>query len=138
MEPGPSAPDETDILIVGGGIIGTATAFALSSRTGRAITLVERDQIAAGATGDSSAILRHVYGDRTVYSRMAWLGHQFYRRFEAETGYELKTPDQRLFSGAARMSSTPNLPTTATRPSESSGTRRRATRARSCPMSSRS
>jgi glycine/D-amino acid oxidase-like deaminating enzyme len=96
MEPGPSAPDETDILIVGGGIIGTATAFALSSRTGRAITLVEKDQIAAGATGDSSAILRHVYGDRTVYSRMAWLGHQFYRRFEAETGYELKTPDQRL------------------------------------------
>lgn len=96
MDPGPAIPDETEILIVGGGIIGTATAFALSTRTDRSITLVERDQIAAGATGDSSAILRHVYGDRTVYSRMAWMGHEFYRAFEANTGYELKTPDQPL------------------------------------------
>jgi len=27
---------------------------------------------------------------------MAWLSHQFYGHFEAETGYELKTPDQPL------------------------------------------
>lgn len=93
---GPELPTETDILVVGGGIIGTSTAFFLSRRTDADVTLVEKDNVAAGATGDSSAILRHVYGDRELYSRMAWKGHEFYRNFEDETGYELDAPDQPL------------------------------------------
>jgi len=65
-------PERTDILVIGGGILGTATAFFLSKQTDRDITLVEREHIASGATGDSSAILRHIYGDRELYSKMAW------------------------------------------------------------------
>lgn len=93
---GPDVPDETDILVIGGGIIGTATAFALSRRTDVDITLVDKNNVAAGATGDSSAILRHVYGTRSLYTTMAWMGHEFYRNFESETGYKLQTPDQPL------------------------------------------
>lgn len=96
----PTLPSETDILVCGGGIIGTATAFELSKRTDREITLVEKDNVASGATGDSSAILRHAYRDRALYSRMAWTGHEFYRNFEAETGYQLDTRDQPLVSWA--------------------------------------
>jgi len=96
MDLGPELPDRTDVIVVGGGILGTSTAFFLSKRTDEAVTLVEKDNVAAGATGDSSAILRHVYGDRELYSRMAWKSHEFYRAFEAETGYELDTPDQPL------------------------------------------
>ena len=36
-------------------------------------------------TGDSSAILRHHYGDQEIYSQMAWWSHQFYRQFEDKT-----------------------------------------------------
>jgi glycine/D-amino acid oxidase-like deaminating enzyme len=94
MERESTLPEETDVLIVGGGIIGTSTAFHLADRTEYDITLVEKDNIAAGATGDSSAILRHHYYDRDLYSRMAWEGHQFYRNFEEETGKEIAIADQ--------------------------------------------
>lgn len=93
---GPDLPDATDILVVGGGIAGTASAFALSSRTDRDVTLVERDSIAAGATGDSSAILRHAYGANPLYTRMAREGHDFYRDFAAHTGADLTTVGQPL------------------------------------------
>lgn len=96
MELRPSLHDETDILVVGGGIIGTATAFHLSERTDRAVTLVEKENVAAGATGDTSAILRHTYGDRELYSRMARRGREFYQDFESHTGYELAAPSQPL------------------------------------------
>ncbi|MFB6184316.1 MAG: NAD(P)/FAD-dependent oxidoreductase [Haloarculaceae archaeon] len=96
MALGPTLPEETDILIVGGGIVGTATAFWLSRKTDREMTLVDKDNVAGGATGDSSAILRHVYEDRPTYAEMAWWSHEFYRDFEDETGYELSTPDQPL------------------------------------------
>jgi len=84
------------VLVVGGGIIGTATAFFLSRRSDRSIALVDKENVASGATGDSSAILRHTYGDRDLYSRMAWAGREFYQRFEAETGYPLDAPSQPL------------------------------------------
>lgn len=98
MGHGPALPDRTDVLIVGAGIIGSATAFWLSRRTDLDVTVVDKEHVGAGATGDSSAILRHVYGDRELYSRMAWWGHEFYRNFEEETGYELSVVDQPLVS----------------------------------------
>lgn len=82
-------PDECDIVVVGGGIIGTSITYFLSSETDRDITLVEKDQIASGSTGDSSAILRHHYGPNEMYSRMAWWSHEFYRSFREETGEEI-------------------------------------------------
>jgi sarcosine oxidase subunit beta len=108
MALGPALPDATDVLVVGGGIVGTATAFALASRTKDVdVTVVERDHVGAGATGDSSAILRHVYGDRELYTRMARLGHEFYRNFESETGYELETrPQPLLLLGGEEIPST--------------------------------
>lgn len=79
-------PSSSDVVVVGGGIIGTSTAFFLSTQSNLDVTLVEKDGIATGSTGDSSAILRHHYGDQTIYSKMAWWSHQFYRNFEEETG----------------------------------------------------
>lgn len=79
-------PTESDIVIVGGGIMGTSTAFFLSRETNLDVTLIEKNKIGAGSTGDSSAILRHHYGDQEIYSKMAWWSHQFYRNFDDETG----------------------------------------------------
>lgn len=90
MPPQPTLPDETDVLVVGGGIIGTSTAYFLATETERSVTLVEKDAIASGSTGDSSAILRHHYGDRGIYTRMAWWSHvEYYRQFESRTGASL-------------------------------------------------
>lgn len=79
-------PAHSDIVIVGGGIMGTSTAYFLSTETDLDVTLLEKDGIGTGSTGDSSAILRHHYGDQEIYSKMAWWSHKFYRQFDEETG----------------------------------------------------
>lgn len=66
--------------------MGTSTAYFLSRETDLGVTLVEKNQIGTGSTGDSSAILRHHYGDQEIYSKMAWWSHQFYHNFDEETG----------------------------------------------------
>jgi D-hydroxyproline dehydrogenase subunit beta len=48
----------TDIAVIGGGITGCATA-ALLAEAGAAVTLFERDAIAAGASGRNSGIVQH-------------------------------------------------------------------------------
>lgn len=78
----PTLPDESDVVVVGGGVIGTSVGYFLATETEYNVTLVERDAIAAGSTGDSSAIVRHHYGEREIYTRMARWSHEFYRRFE--------------------------------------------------------
>jgi glycine/D-amino acid oxidase-like deaminating enzyme len=101
MSASPEVPDSTDVVVVGGGIMGTSTAYFLSVETDRRVTLVEKDSIAAGSSGDSSAIIRHHYGgnrdlDPSVYAKMAWWSHRFYRSFAAETGEEITHEDAPL------------------------------------------
>ena len=48
----------TDVAVIGGGITGCATA-ALLAEAGAAVTLFEREAIAAGASGRNSGILQH-------------------------------------------------------------------------------
>jgi glycine oxidase len=68
LEPGvPSDLDpRPDVLVVGGGIVGLATA-ALCSRAGLGrVTLIERERLAAGASGRAAALLTpeaHVWTD---------------------------------------------------------------------------
>lgn len=82
-------PDSADVVIVGGGIMGTSACYFLSERTDLDILLLEKNSIASGATGNSSAILRHHYGDREVYSQSAWWSHRFYLSFEDRLGEPL-------------------------------------------------
>lgn len=92
----PELPDRTDVAVVGGGIMGTATAYFLANDSDRDVTLIERDNIAAGSTGDSSAILRHHYGGDAIYTEMAKWSHEFFRSFEAETGQPIAYADSPL------------------------------------------
>lgn len=97
----PRLPDETDVVVVGGGIMGTSTAFFLADRTDLDVCLVEKSAIAAGSTGDSSAILRHHYGTHEPYTRMAVWSHEFYRAFESNVGEPLAHADNPLVRFAA-------------------------------------
>lgn len=77
------------MVIVGGGVMGTSAARALSSR-GRAILLLERFTFghANGSSGGSTRNFRLTYHD-PVYVRMARQALERWRRLESEAGLEL-------------------------------------------------
>lgn len=77
-------PTRAEVVVVGGGCMGTSVAFHLARR-GLRVALLERDRIASGATGHSGAIVRQHYETR-VGIRLARDSLAFFRRFEAETG----------------------------------------------------
>jgi len=51
-----------DVVVIGGGIMGTSSAFRLAER-GLKVTLVEKTFLAGGSTGRSSAIVRSRYAE---------------------------------------------------------------------------
>jgi glycine oxidase len=89
LEPG--IPDELDdrpdVLVVGGGVIGLATA-ALCSRAGRGtVTLIERDRLASGASGSAAALLTpeaHVWTDPAPFVAFARRSLELLRALDGE------------------------------------------------------
>src|SRR5271157_2341961 len=53
-----------DILIVGGGVIGTSIAYHLAARRAGRVILLEKSFLGAGASGKSGAIVRQHYSNR--------------------------------------------------------------------------
>src|SRR5215203_2942553 len=54
-------PTSSDIVVIGGGIMGTSIAWHLARHGERRITLLERTSIASGASGRTGALLRQHY-----------------------------------------------------------------------------
>jgi sarcosine oxidase subunit beta len=79
------AMSTADVVIVGGGVIGTSTAFHLASRGVRRIVLCERRQLAAGASGKSGALVRMHYTNEHE-SRLAHESLKVFRDFDAMVG----------------------------------------------------
>ena len=76
------------ILIVGGGVMGTAIALSAAQRTDpldEPVVLFERTALAAGSSGRSGAILRQVYADRQV-AAMARDSLRAFASFESRAG----------------------------------------------------
>src|SRR5437764_1098323 len=72
--------DTADILIVGGGVMGTSIAYHLARQAGGRIVVLEREAIGSGTTGRSGAIVRqHYSNDFTV--RMARESLSVYQHF---------------------------------------------------------
>ncbi|WP_306052061.1 NAD(P)/FAD-dependent oxidoreductase [Natronococcus wangiae] len=86
MEGTPPLPEETDIVIIGGGVIGASIAYFLVTESDRDVTLIEKNAIGSGSTGDSSAIIRHHYGEKEIYTELAEWSHRFYQEFEDQVG----------------------------------------------------
>ena len=56
-----SFPKSADVVVVGGGIMGTSVAWQLAVRGAGRVVLLERETVAAGASGRTGALLRQHY-----------------------------------------------------------------------------
>ncbi|HEV8436502.1 MAG TPA: FAD-binding oxidoreductase [Methylomirabilota bacterium] len=74
-----------DVVVIGGGANGTSTAFHLASLGVKNVTLLERHQLAAGATGKSGALVRMHYSNEPE-SRLAWESLKIFRDFARIVG----------------------------------------------------
>ena len=88
---GPAQPlavdTSADVVVVGAGIAGVATAFFVLQETGRSVLLVERDRVARGATGRNAGQLT-TYFERPLSD------------IADEFGVEAAVAGQREFDGA--------------------------------------
>jgi len=59
-----SAVEKFDVVVIGGGVIGTSVAFHLSRLGAKKVLLLERETVGSGTTSQSSGILRTHYSVR--------------------------------------------------------------------------
>ncbi len=76
-----------DVVIVGGGIVGCATAFELAKRGVKDILLLEKRFLTAGATGRCGAGIRQQWGSE-LNARIALESTRIFEELEEYTGYE--------------------------------------------------
>lgn len=75
-----------DVVVIGGGVMGTSTAFRLAER-GLKVTLVEKGFLGSGTSGKSSAVVRQHYSNETT-ARMALHGLRVFQNFPELVGGE--------------------------------------------------
>jgi sarcosine oxidase, subunit beta len=76
--------ERADVIVVGAGVQGASLAFHLAQRGARVLVL-ERDTVAAGATGRSSGFVRMHY-DLESESRLAWASLPYFREWADRVG----------------------------------------------------
>jgi sarcosine oxidase subunit beta len=76
-----------DVVVIGGGVNGTSTAYYLAKLGAGKIILVERGQLAAGATGKSGALVRMHYTNPHE-SKLAYESLKVFRNWADEVGGE--------------------------------------------------
>lgn len=88
MEHAHSIPQASEIVIIGGGIIGLSVAFHLAGRGATDVTVVERGSVASGATAYATGGIRQQFSSKAdiLLSRESV---SFFEDFEARVGYPL-------------------------------------------------
>jgi len=76
--------DTADVIVVGAGVQGASLAFHLAQRGAR-VSVIERDAVAAGATGRSSGFVRMHY-DLESDSRLAWASFPYFTSWAEVVG----------------------------------------------------
>ncbi len=74
-----------DVVVVGGGVMGTSILYNLALKGVTNTVLLEQTTLASGSTSRSQAILRMHYSNE-VTTRMAWESLKIFRDFEEITG----------------------------------------------------
>ena len=76
--------ETADVIVVGAGVQGASLAFHLA-RHGASVVVLERETVAAGATGRSSGFVRMHY-DLESESRLAWLSFPYFTSWQEMVG----------------------------------------------------
>lgn len=74
-----------DVVVIGAGVNGTATAFHLMGKGAKSVLLIDREGVASGPTGQSSSIVRQHYSHE-VTAMMARDSLHFFQHFAEHTG----------------------------------------------------
>ena len=77
--------DTADVVVVGGGVVGTSIACALVSSGVKRVTLLEKGALASGASGRSSALVRMHYTNEED-ARLAWASYPIFRDWSERMG----------------------------------------------------
>ncbi|HEV8583790.1 MAG TPA: FAD-binding oxidoreductase [Methylomirabilota bacterium] len=78
-------PETADVVVVGGGVIGTSIACALAETGVKRVTLLEKGALASGASGRSSALIRMHYVNPED-ARLAWASFPVFRDWRERLG----------------------------------------------------
>ena len=81
----PSLPSETDIVVIGGGVIGCSVAYHLGQLGAGDVVLLERKKLTSGTTWHSAAQVRQLRSSRNLTEIIRY-STELYRRLEDETG----------------------------------------------------
>ena len=79
--------DTADVLVIGGGVMGTSIAFNLARRRPGRVVLLEKNTVCSGTSAKSSAIVRTHYTTRPT-AQMALLARGIFERWADEVGGE--------------------------------------------------
>src|SRR5262247_2862287 len=93
------------IVIIGGGAIGCAVAYALTRRGERDVLLLEKSQITNGCTWHAAGLVGQLRSKKNL-TRLMQNSVAVFDRLEAETGQTIdwrKSGSIRVASSAARM-----------------------------------
>ena len=95
-------PERTDALIIGGGLMGAASAWALTRR-GLSVRLVEQFELGhnRGSSHGSARIVRRAYGD-SLYTQLSGRTFELWRELEAASGVNILRILGGLDFGSAR------------------------------------
>ena len=77
--------EHADVVVIGGGIVGVATAWALAERHAGRVLLLERNALGAGASGKSGALVR-VHYTNPHDSKLALLSLDVWRQWSERVG----------------------------------------------------
>jgi len=79
--------ETADVVVVGGGVMGTSIAFQLARRRAGRVVLLEKDTVCSGTSAKSSAIVRTHYTTPPT-AAMALLARRMFERWTDEVGGE--------------------------------------------------
>lgn len=82
----PTLPSHARVVVVGGGVIGTSTAYHLAQMGWTDIVLLERHQLTAGTTWHAAGLMVTYGSTSETSTRIRQYTRELYGRLEAETG----------------------------------------------------
>jgi sarcosine oxidase subunit beta len=77
--------ETADVVVIGGGVIGTSIACALAAAGVKRVVLLEKGALASGASGRSSALVRMHYTN-VEDARLAWASYPVFRDWTERMG----------------------------------------------------